>query len=485
MTFYARLKHGSKYLDLSSGDYYLLPEFTPPSASSIPLMSGGSMLNRYSGGKRIDRSFADRGMNLPLRIQGASAAETHGLVRKLSAFIEVAMNDSTNPLYFVFGESNAVPYEPKWGQQFKYYEVKDAEQAIGNLYGIASINQSAIFVNVPLLVAPFATGLRQRVGSATGLILERSYATPDGLSRGTQLHSAKTNLVTNPVFGHGTWDNDWTEGAGMRSSENTNKEYILFGSSSAKLTCTAAAANSLSISVTAPNTSSHCFSVFAKLPDGGVISSSIMGLSYDGNNLTETFTAVGDGWYLIHAQYAGVALPAVYAIHVSPGYTVYVDMVGAEDGDFFDGPKYGDMMDVTWAGTAHDSTSGATCGRLRYASANVLDPAEFSVIVDWMPDIAHGSYGSTDYTIFEDASGISLIFDGAANTYEFTDGTNTATSAGITFAAMTPIQFIAVASPVNGLVLYVNGVSTATDGTYTPPALSDYFYVGVTAAGNL
>ena len=233
MTFYARLKHGSKYLDLSSGDYYLLPEFTPPSASSIPLMSGGSMLNRYSGGKRVDRSFTDRGMNLPLRIQGDSAAETHGLVRKLSAFIEVAMNDSTNPLEFVFGESNAVPYEPTWGQQFKHYEVKDAEQAIGNLYGIASINQSAIFVNVPLLVAPFATGLRQRVMTSTGGMLEHTWATPDGISRGLTIPLASRNEVQNPIFGHGTWNTGWADGANLTDVENTDPEYVLFGSSSA------------------------------------------------------------------------------------------------------------------------------------------------------------------------------------------------------------------------------------------------------------
>ena len=477
MTFYARLKHGSKHLDLSSGDYTLLPEFTPPSASSIPLMSGGSMLNRYSGGKRIDRSFADRGMNLPLRIQGDSAAETHGLVRKLSAFIEVAMNDSTNPLYFVFGESNAVPYEPTWGQQFKYYEVKDAEQAIGNLYGIASINQSAIFVNVPLLVAPFATGLRQRVGTATGTILEHTWATPDGISRGLCVLSNDRNYILNPVFGHSTFNTGWTDGAGVDTYENTDEEFVLLGTSSAKVCAPGGANRFIRASVDCDTTTIHTVGFHVKKPDNTAVAAADATIEYNGSGVTEYYEAVGDGWYLVWAQITGIAAATDLDLYVGAGgdNTIYVDGTFCIKSNYPMPPFYGDMLDCTWAGTAHNSESIST--DTVYHIPDAIDIAEGSIVMAWTATSNESEHGDNMVLCVTEDSNYRIQYNVTTNVFAFTDGTNTCSIAkDVDFGD----KFVLIATWGNdGIAFYANG-TTDTDVYTIPAAVPDEFYLGST-----
>jgi len=226
MGYYARLKHGSRYIDLAGDVYNLLPGFTPPPPSPNPLLTGGNMLNKYSGGRRVDRSFIDRPLNLPIKIMGDTASETHMAVRRICSFIETAMLDSAEPLYFVYGESDAIPYEPHFGQQFRYYEIKDATQAIGGLYGVAGVNEKIIRINLSMLVGPLTVGLRQRVGSATGGILEHTFATDDGISRGTMIPITTTNEVSNPIFGHSTWNTNWTDQASLVDEENTDEEFV-------------------------------------------------------------------------------------------------------------------------------------------------------------------------------------------------------------------------------------------------------------------
>ena len=111
MGYYARLKHGSRYIELDDeAPFYLGASFVPPAPNPVPLFSGGNMLNQYSGGELKYKKYNDRSMSLPLRISANSVTETHQAARRLASIILTSLNDKSEKLYFVNGESDAIPY---------------------------------------------------------------------------------------------------------------------------------------------------------------------------------------------------------------------------------------------------------------------------------------------------------------------------------------------------------------------------------------
>ena len=156
--------------------------------------------------------------------------------------------------------------------------------------------------------------------------------------------------MPNPIFGHATYDNGWTTGANLVSSENKDPRFVLFGKSSAKLTAISTGTNTFTISVTAANINTHAFSVFAKLPDGGVVSTTQIQLRYAGSDLVETYTHIGDGWYRVTATAAGVASAQNLVLSIAAGYTVYVDGVQMEESPYATPLMHGDLVGCSWAG---------------------------------------------------------------------------------------------------------------------------------------
>jgi len=479
MGYYARLKHGARYIELDGGDYSLGMDYTPPAPVSNPLISRGNMLNRYSGGQRVDRSFSDRPMNLPLHVTGDSASETHNAVRRLASFIEVAMNDSAEPLYFVFGESNDVPYEPLWGQQFKYYEIKDATDALNGLYGIASIREQYIFVNLAVITSPLAVGKRQLVGSATGGVLEHTWATPDGISRGLALPEAATNYITNPIFGHGTWNNDWADAASLTDEENTDMEYVLFGSSSAKLTATDSANNHYEFTYTAGNTSNHTFSVYCKKQDGSAVTTADVNLFYAAANMTETVVAYGDGWYRVYGKEAGVESPQSLRIYVTDGVTIYVDGIQFEVNEYPSEFCYGDMLDCAWTGTAHDSSTTRTEARWRIPTADAVNANEGTIRLAWMPKRTQAEITADVRLIDATDDNFYSRFRGGTNLFNFLVGGTTVTSSAQTFTATDTIilHYVWGSGEVS---LYIDGAVDGTSASFTMPTLDANLYLGTT-----
>ena len=76
------------------------------------------------------------------------------------------------------------------------------------------------------------------------------------------------------------------------------------------------------------------------------------------------------------------------------------------------------------------------------------------------------------------AADVSLFFDTSADDWLFTDGANTCTSTGESFSAGDIITLTCTASAAGGLDLYKNGVSIASDATYSPQAGNNYLYIG-------
>src|SRR3990167_8695340 len=135
-------------------------------------------------------------------------------------------------------------YEPLWGQDgWLFYQIEHGVASVGGEYAETNRRATNVFVRLDLIIRPYALGLRQRLASATGGVLEDTIGAADGQSRGLIIAEATTNKMTNPVFGHATWNNGWTAGSNIIATQNTDKRFLLPGTtSSAKLTRNASTA---------------------------------------------------------------------------------------------------------------------------------------------------------------------------------------------------------------------------------------------------
>lgn len=475
MGFILKLIHGSKSIDLNSAPYAPDNTFVPPEMSSTVQMSTGAGRNK-AGGREISRKPRDRSFEIPLRIDGTTTAQTHAAVSRLTNFMRRALDDKSDPLYLVYGPSDAVPYEPAWGQLFYYYEIRSfSDPYVGRFYETANLRQKTFFTVFPLIIGPYATGKEQLVGSATGGILEHAYATPDGASRGLHIPPAGTNLVTNPVFGNATFDTGWTTGSDLISSVNTDPEYILFGDASAKLTADGPTNRGFSINVTCA-ASTHAFSWYIKKHDNSAVTTSDIQLGYNAGALTETYTPIGNGWYMVWATETGTGGAATMSVSVAAGLTAYIGLVQAEARDYPSAPFYGDMVGCAWSSTAHDSTSTRTVARYQLPAGTLNDNRK-TVRFAWRAPVASTTLPSASYRFWYDATtGARVRWSAASNYWVISDGTNAYNSAATSFAAGDLMVMHAVYQ--NGAVtLYKNGVSIATGTTYLP-ATTGILYLG-------
>jgi len=421
---------------------------------------------------------------LPIRIQGDSAAETHGAVRRVVDFIQRGLADKSEKLYFVYGPSNAVPYVPLWGQQFLYYEIKSIfDVDLTRLYPIAELRSKTFFISLPLMIGPYALGQRQLVGSATGGILEQVYATPDGRSRGLIIPEVTTNLVPNPIFGNSTYSTGWTADANLALSENTKKNFVLFGDSSAKISSSDGASNTFYITITLA-ASTHAFSVYAKLTNGGTISDSVLTLSYAGTGLTETYTAIGDGWYKITATETGSGGASTFRIILAANYTAYIGGVQIETKAYSTPMCYGDQLDCSWASTVHNSASTRTVARWRLPVANFSIPQGTFEIIWKAPYSSSVIPDNTRIFQTDRTSGFQLYWN-SSNYWTLNDGTNSENASGAASAFSTgDILVFHVVYGTAGLDLYKNGVRIINGAAYNPLGDESYFYLGSSATPN-
>jgi len=482
--YYAAFVHGaSTFLLDGTRGLTLAPGWTPPGLNVNVGMSTGLMRNRRSGGTAISKQYVNRDLPIPIYAKGSSSAETHGTVSQLESFIERSLADQSDKLYFVFGSSNAITYTPKWGQLFMKYEIRVNHGSFptGGNYGTASVREQFVSYTLPLEAAPFATGERQRIASATGGILEHTWATEHGLSRGLVIPGAFTNYVQNPIFGHSTWNTGWTDGGDVDSYQNTDKKFVLFGNNSAKVVSVGATNRFFRTSVTLA-ASTHTLGIIAKLPDGGAVSSPPIVLLYNGGALTETYRHLGDDLYLVYANETGTGGAANFDIFVTEGHTAYIGYAFATDTDYPVAPLYGDLLDCAWSSTAHNSDSTRTAARWRIATDDFFDLAEWAIHVTWIAP--YDSDTIPDFTrIWEINATTNIEFRWVTNAWRLTDGTNNADASGgdSTFSEGDILDFICVGGP-NGLVIYKNGASIASNATYTISDSHDYFYLGSSAA---
>jgi hypothetical protein len=169
-----------------------------------------------------------------------------------------------------------------------------------------------------------------------------------------------------------------------------------------------------------------------------------------------------------------------YGIRIVNGFTVYADGFQLELGSYATHLAHGDLMDVGWNSTAHASTSGRTAARIRQAVSETVNLAEGTISASIRMNQDMSDLTSVGPVIFEEDTGeLSLWWNDGAQDWSFSDGTTTITSTGTAVPSVNDVlHFHATWDPVNGLALYLNGSSIATSGTYTPPTLGTYLYIG-------
>lgn len=480
--FICRLEHGKDVLDLHDNERFLVEEgFTPPTISQDVRYAHGSGANEYSGAEFISEKAINRDWAFGVTILGDSQGEINKNAGILQAFIG-RYRDRRYPLHLVFCGSDSIPFEPTWGQPWRRYQIVrgrvDLPAAWGGVGRIGPLLEDAI---VDTTIKPVALGNWQIVGQAQGGITEEWLGTADRHPRGLLIPEGTTNKMTNPVFGHSTWNNGWTTQASLISAENTDSEYILFEKSSALLISAGTSNIAFYQSIDVGNTNTHTLSCFVKRPGGGAVTASVCALVY-GTAQTTTYTPVGGGWYRLSCQVTGINAATPTGIRVEDQYTIYVDGFQIEQKGNSTPLCYGMMLDCSWSGTEHASTSSRTAARYRVPVAGIMNSGEGTISFAWRANRASSDYGGGEAIFFIVASTTwRFAFNSTTNKWRFSDGTTATESASTDSFAEGDIIIFHVTWGAAGIKVYKNGSEVLSISTYAPPAFGTHINIGSTA----
>ena len=484
-----KLTKGRRELNLVSigtSGRYNADKFVPPDVNIAPLIATGTSANRRNGGKKVGERAMDREITLNMQIKNCdSEAEVNRALRDLRNFLSLA-GDESEPLYLEFRPNNSVAAEPLWGNygmNFRYEIIHASKVSVTDDYWLIWQDQGELPVSpITLTIKPYALGLKQRLASAIGGIRQDNWGTTDGISRGVIIQPAFTNKMTNPVFGSSTYSTGWTADASLTASQNVDPMYLLPETINSAKLISRSTNQRFYQSINVGGTASHNFQAIVKAVDGGTVSSSDCVLFYNAV-LTTTFTSLGDGFWLLTATTAGINAATNTGVEVKNGRAIYLCAYLCIQASNAGGgleylPAWGDNLGASWTGTAHASTSSIVAGRIRLPVA--VDTFEISqgtirMIIKW-PSV-QTAINLDRYLFSCGSTSLRAFFQNSDDTLRFTDNTNTA-SAAITFSAGQIDVFDFAYSAVGGLVIYRNGVSFATNATYTPPALPSYVYWG-------
>lgn len=479
----ARFVRGDKTFNLVYP--YALVGFVPPAVRPAYEIAEGSSANRTGGGSLVSTKYDDRALSFGVRVLGTSEAQIAASVRRLQFFLggyrgqtffEVKHNDLPDPLWGQFGAALR-------------YEIITAETSLGRDYQSAKSRTNGVTVGISLTVKPLVVGLRQRLATASGGVIEDTLGTMDGTSRGMIVAEALTinggNKMTNPVFGHATFGNEWTAMANLSVSKNTDPEYILPGlSCSAKITSKSAVTNTYSQSIAALSLNKHTLTAYIKLPDSATPGLTVCKINYNGSVLNPTYTALGNGFWMVQiANIAGVAAASVVGLVVYSGYTVYLCAFQFEESVYGTPLCYGDLLGNVWAGTAHASASSRTAAMVALATApDTITNSAGSILYAFRASQANTR--AADFELFSCGIGsLRAYFTAADDKFLLSDGTSFVGSSAQTWAVGAEVVLLFTWGP-GGLKIYRDGSATPilNIAAYIPPVLGALAYVA-NAAG--
>lgn len=325
----------------------------------------------------------------------------------------------------------------------------------------------------------FITG---QTGTPAGGVIYR----PGKFGKGVQLAAAATNLVTNPSVGLAS--TNWTlSGTGTTVTRITTDAYMGVACAEIATADVSAAGvfiNSTNrIAVTAGSV--YSASLHAKLITAGTYQFRIeiqwydAGGSYSSSSTSSNLTMTSDWsrFSFTATAPAGAVTARFRTSRVTTGaFTYHADAAQFEAGSptpYLDGSL---GTGYAWTGTAHASTSTRTAATLTYT--NPAQASAGSVGLWWLP--ACDNTGPTMY-LFSEGS-LKAYFNATDDKIYFSNGTNTISTAALTFSANV-IQFLTFAWGPSGLRIYRNGALAASGTTHTAPTLGATLYVGSDTAG--
>ncbi len=487
-TAFLKLKHRAQSLDLNDGNNFFIPDagFLPPPTVIQPLISSVTGANRFKGGERVGITTSNKNFSFTLSVKGNSKTDIQMKVRILSQFLSRGSKDS--PLIIEYRNNGAVEQEPFWGQLGANlrYIIVNGNISLGAGYSIGAGSSKLFNIKVSVVLAPTVLGQPQVLAEATGGVGNDANFWKDKLARGTQIPEAAVNVVSNPIFGHSIFNTNWNNGTSITDTQNKNKEFILFGKSSAKLVSVLTAGltvypnNSYTTDIPTAATT-YTLSAYVKMPNGGAVTGANIGLVALGGTISTTITAIGDyGWSLLTGIFTGTGGTDTIGVLVSGSYTIYLGGMQAEQNPYATVLAYGDLKGHSWASTEHGSASTREVGRVRILVNKSIDIAESTFRIVWEADQDSADLTAANRIFEEEAGEIFLGYISAFTDWTLTDGINQATSSGETYQKGDKMVLHGILSPSDGVILYKDGIQIAINSTYTPPVLGTYLYVGST-----
>ena len=318
MTVTARFVRGRRSIDIVYP--YALANFVPPALQPSFSVTSGTSANRIGGGKLVGTRYNDRVIDFSIRVLGTSASQIEAAARRLVDLL----TDSRETGYMEYRD-NDLPV-PIWGQFGgpMRYEIITAEVGYNNLYQSTRLRTSGLNLPVTMTVKPFAIGTEQRVGTASGAVVEDVLGVADGVSRGLKVLEVTTNKMTNPVFGSATWDTGWSANANVISAKNTDPDFVYPGAKvSAKLTNKGSGSTVFYQPINVGNTNAHYLTAYVIKHDRSAVTVADCRLYY-GALATQTITSIGNGVYMLTAPVTGIASATATGVSVLAKSTIYL-----------------------------------------------------------------------------------------------------------------------------------------------------------------
>lgn len=477
-----KLVKGSRFLDLSVDPYALPVDFIPPAAAEIPIQSRGSGINQFSGDYLTGISYPNAGFSFSLDILGDSVGEVERAYKRLAEFLSQA-GDEQDPLFLEWFSQTNVGVAPVWGQWNapKRFEIVYGTTELSDLYGV-SRGFYLPSCSVNMIVKPFILGMPQYVSfsglggaAGSGALTEIWYGNSDRELQGLALPPLRYNQFTNPVFGHTTWDNGWTESAGMRANIEYRAGNYLFGVCAARLTSDTSASffyQSMAVS----GTVTVCF--YAKCVDGSPVTNSKIRVYHNGVDQTTSVYSLGDsGWYkCVSAAFTHTSGQPT-GVTVYAGYEVIVDGFIMDNSSLPPEFGYGDMVGWEWNGTPHASSStGMSQTGMEIPFGDFLTPTTSdsvgSLCLVWVPSFDSSRLTSGDYQFLSNGNSSpndwKLYWDADDSKWKFNQWSfNRILSGATSFSAYTPVALHFTWDAAAGeCKLYINGTQVGSTGTY-------------------
>lgn len=471
-----KLVQGLASFDLNNQvRFFLWQDFVPPAVSVVPILATGTSANR-DGAKKVGSQPVSRSFVFHVNMRGGSTAEMRAWAGKIQDMLDRAGDDKL-PVYLVYKPDSDTP-EPLWGQAgaaLRYEVIQGKVNYMADYLKGARI-ATDLDLEIVLLLKPYASGKEQRAASATGRIHEDMLGVTDGVSRGLVLGRNHTCKITNPVFGHATWDTGWTADASLTATKNIYREYLMPGAMASALLVSRATNQEFYQSINVGNTQTHTFLALVQRPDFGTVTSDDVVLFYS-SALSSTFTDLGNGLWAVTATAAGINASTNTGVQVKNGRSIYLLYCGAvdtDDGWFY--PFWGDNLGCAWSGTAHASTSTSSAGRVRLpVSGETVNIAQGSIRMV-VKLVQNANFVNPVFFSFG-ASSLRAGLTLSTMTLTLTDNVNTASSSAsaVTAGATVILHFVWGS---DGLKIYLNGVVAASNGTFTLPSAPTYLYIG-------